>query len=282
MAYPSLKPAPKGPPPAKLDIGRAWSRAAAMIAANRQLLLIVAGVFFLLPQLIVNFVLPSPQEGLEGDAATQAMLDLFAGWWPVLLASLLIQSMGVLAVIALLADPARPTVGDAMKQALRYLPSYIAAQLVLFSGIGVIMLLVLVPVATAGAAAGSASSAGAFGTLIALAIALYLFVRAVLTAPVMVAQRVRNPFDALLRAWRLTRGNATRLLFFLALLTLSALIIYTVATLIPGLILLPLVGAGGAAVVTGFIGALVGALYSLITTAVLTAIWAQLAATPAK
>ncbi|MDT0575774.1 hypothetical protein RM533_06205 [Croceicoccus sp. F390] len=271
----AIPPERNEPARARFVAGPAWNRASSMIAANREMLLVLAGVFFLLPQLIVTFALPAVPAGLEGEALAEAIGDTYLAWWPLLLGSLIVQALGLLAVVALLADPARPTVAEAVRRGTAALPTYIAAQLVVVAGVGLLMLLVLLPF-------GFTGNAGivAIGTGIAFAAALYMLVRLSLLAPVIIAANLRNPFDALQHAWTLTRGQAGRLLFFLMMLSLAALVIYMVASIVPGLLVLPIAGADTAALVVGLIGSVVAAAYSLILVAVLTSIWFQLAQRP--
>ena len=134
------------PPPIArtgFDANAAWKRATAVIAANRDTLLVMAGLFFLLPQLIVDFVMPQPPEGLQGEAAGEALIAIYARWWPLMLAGLVAQGAGLLAVIALIANRDRPTVRESMAQGLKALPTLIAAQLVVGAGVGLGMLLIL-------------------------------------------------------------------------------------------------------------------------------------------
>ena len=42
----------------KLDMGRAWSDAIALLRGNQQVILIVAGVFFFLPNLALALLMP--------------------------------------------------------------------------------------------------------------------------------------------------------------------------------------------------------------------------------
>jgi hypothetical protein len=44
----------------KLDSSAAWASAAGMVSANRDVLLAIAGVFFLLPSLVAAVFVPAP------------------------------------------------------------------------------------------------------------------------------------------------------------------------------------------------------------------------------
>lgn len=262
---------PTPSPRPRFDANAAWKSAAAVIKANRQLLIVLAGVFFLLPQLLVDFVVPQAPAGLEGEALQKAVMDIYASWWPVMLAGLVAQGTGLLAVIALISGRDRPTVQESCMRALRYLPTLIAAQLVVGAGVGLAMLLVLVPFAAMG------GGAMFIAVLPALALAAWIYARTMLIAPVVVGESLRNPFDAIMRSWRLTNGNAARLLAFFVLLLVVTLVVWLVATNIPGAIATVLAGAHAGRVAMSVFGSVVAAVFSLISAAVLTAAWIQLA-----
>ncbi len=44
----------------KLDLSAAWDGAMKMLAANREMVLVLAGVFFLVPYLAFSLFLPDP------------------------------------------------------------------------------------------------------------------------------------------------------------------------------------------------------------------------------
>ena len=49
----------------KFDMSRAWNEALAMLSANRETVLIIAGLFFFLPYLGMMLLLPDMAEGLS-------------------------------------------------------------------------------------------------------------------------------------------------------------------------------------------------------------------------
>ena len=60
---------------AKLDMGRAWNEAVALISANRDMVLIVAGVFFLLPNLMLSMLAPGAAQPPTMPEGTEANMD---------------------------------------------------------------------------------------------------------------------------------------------------------------------------------------------------------------
>ena len=120
----------------RLDLSRAWNSAATMLKTNRQLVAVVAGVFFFLPLTALFLIVLGGDiqifvPGAQPDAermAEQVELFLTRYWWALLLVGLF-QLVGALALVRLLADPTRPTVGSAMAAVPAMLLPMIAAQI---------------------------------------------------------------------------------------------------------------------------------------------------------
>ena len=263
----------------KFDMSRAWSEAMALLRVNRQVVLVVAGVFFFLPYLAMLLLLPDfaasmgPAEARQ-PADFEAMMEqlnlVFAEiWWALLLAAL-IQGIGTLGLIALLTDRNRPTVGEALLIGAKCLLPYLGAQIIQTLAI---FLIVLVPVAI-GAAAGAA--AGLLVGLMALVAVLYLFTKFSLTMPVIVAERVYNPIRALGRSWTLTKGNSVRLFLFYVLLFIALLVISMVIGILAGVLAL-VAGEGGSPIISGAINALLNMIIIVVFLAVLAAVHRQFA-----
>lgn len=264
------------------DSNRAWREATVSLAANREVLLAVAGVFFLLPGFASVIFLSDFQAdlltNLGNSAATERIMAGMTG--PVVsfgIVSFLLQSLGYLALLALLTDRARPTVGQALGIAIRALPTVVGAALLFFAGyLGVVLVLVVFA-----AAASSATGPGAIAAMVGLLMiagVVYAMVKMSLALPVIVIERVSNPVTALARSWRLTRGNSFRLFFFYLLLA----VVYFVVVMVVGVATMGaavlIAGQGKlATLVGGLVSAIVGAVASALLAAVLAAIHRQLA-----
>ena len=264
------------------DSNRAWREATVSLAANREVLLAVAGVFFLLPGFASVIFLSDFQAdlltNLGNSAATERIMAGMTG--PVVsfgIVSFLLQSLGYLALLALLTDRARPTVGQALGIAIRALPTVVGAALLFFAGyLGVVLVLVVFA-----AAASSATGPGAIAAMVGLLMiagVIYAMVKMSLALPVIVIERVSNPVTALARSWRLTRGNSFRLFFFYLLLA----VVYFVVVMVVGVATMGaavlIAGQGKlATLVGGLVSAIVGAVASALLAAVLAAIHRQLA-----
>lgn len=263
----------------KFDMGQAWSDAVALLSANRQVVLVVAGVFFFLPYLALMLLLTDSAADLQavqrsGSADPQVALRALSAaygniWWALLLVAVL-QGIGMLGLMALLTDRDRPTVGEALTIGAKFFLPYLGTQILM--GI-VAVLIVMVPIAV-GATAGAA--AGLLVGVLAVVAVIYLWTKFSLTIPVIAIERVMNPIAALGRSWSLTKGNSLRLFGFYALLVLAAVVLAIVLGIVVAVLTL-LTGPTGSAVVNGIVNGLVNMAGVTLILAVLAAAHRQLA-----
>ncbi|MGB3165303.1 MAG: hypothetical protein WBA68_00825 [Alteraurantiacibacter sp.] len=261
----------------KLDPGKAWNDAVALLSANMQVVLIVAGVFFFLPTAIAGIALPQPAE-LEAMAASggepdpEAMLAVLQGyytsnWYWFLLLSL-VQGVGMMALLALLTDSGRPTVGEALGVGAKSVLPYFTAQLL----VALFVSLVIVVLVGVGALVNVA--AAILLGLVGFVLAVYFFVKMSMIAPVIAIEKVLNPLRALQRSWALTKGNSLRLFGFYALL----LLVLVVLTLLAGMLfsIFAIMGQQVGLFIEAIGGALISMATSIVMLGVLAAVHMQL------
>lgn len=243
----------------KLDMNRAWSRVTTMLNSNREIVLTISGLFFFLPYLAFVLLLPDvstmfDQLAQSGDPMTEEQMNAFlaslpAGFWIAVAALGLVQATGVLSLLCLIGDSARPTAGEAIRRGLAALPTYIG---VLLLQMVAFMLAMVLPLGLTGA------TGNAFLTLLGMALALWiavwLYARFSVVQPVIVSEKTFNPVSAMIRSWELTGGNAWRIVGFFLLLLIAYLVASAFVSLVFGLLFY----VGGETVQT-FGNALVGA-----------------------
>ena len=129
-----------------------------------------------------------------------------------------------LALLALLRDHSRPTVGEALRRGLvGLLPGDRRLHAAGRSALGSSLAVVLVADRRAGrrpVAGGADRRAHRRGRSL-----IYVLVKLSLSLPVIAIDKVHNPFTALARSWRLTKGNSFRLFLFYLLLFIVYLVI---------------------------------------------------------
>jgi hypothetical protein len=259
-----------------------WDQVRQIIGANSQLLLPLAGVFFLVPSLIIALfgpVLLVDQTISDPNLLFAEYQRALAPLAPWLLIGSLVQLVGQLAMLAAIGIASRPTVGEALTLGLSRLGYLVLANIVL----GVILALGIVPillvVAVIGAVTGSAAIAGALGFLAGAAIIfgwIYAYVRFSLLAIVLVAEDARWPIPLLRRSWQLTRNNALPIFVFYFMVAIVFLVLAFAIGFFFGLIFVALgfdmtPGATGAtlnAVLSGVVSAAGTTIFTVMQVAI--------------
>lgn len=269
----------------KFNMSQAWNDATAMFSANREVLLVVAGIFFLLPGLLTAVVFADEQaeamavmqKMMTGGQLDPAEMPEFGGGFALAsLALTLFQLVGMMALLALLNDAKRPTVGEAIAIAVRLLPSLIGVSIIYVIGYFVVIMGGALILGGLAAAVG----AGVLAAILAIpfiAVIFYLMTKFSLTLAVLVLERQFNPIKALAGSWKLTKGNSVRLFGFYFLLMVVYIVI---SLLISGLfmsLIFMIVGNGTLGIfLLGIISGSISAVVITIFVAILAAIHRQL------
>lgn len=254
------------------DSSRAWSQASQAVTANLEVVLALAGVFFLLPMLAFSLFFPAPET--TAGMSEQQIVAMVGGYYkaiaPAVIPMALLQGLGTLALMCLLDSARRPTVGGAIRGGARGLLPYLVVQIGLGLVMGGIALLVVGGLGAVGGLPG-----GFLGIAITLLVIAVLSVRLSVTAPVIAVEHVFNPLAAAARSWALTRGQTARLLGFYALLLVVVLVVSIFANVltIPFSLLLP---AEPARLVAQAVQALVASATVVYSAAILAQVHAQL------
>jgi len=218
----------------KFDSNLAWKQASAAIAANREVLLALAGVFFMLPGLVLALLAPPPEPlpNAGREAVMAMMTKYYTSILPFLLPMVLLQATGTLALLTLLTDRRRPTVAQAIGLGVRGILPYVLAQLVIGVGIGVVGGFLI----AVGAATGAAALL-AIGVTVVILVAIFIAIRTSLVGPVIMVEGERNPIAALKRSWVLTSGNTARIGLFYLLVGIAFMFVIMVVSLVVGILL---------------------------------------------
>ncbi len=262
----------------KLDLNAAWDQAVRLIAANREVVLVLGGVFFFLPYVLFLLLVPMPDfqtiagPSGENSAALMSAVNGFLAeyWWAILLLALA-QTVGSLAVMAVIGDPSRPTVRAAMSRGLAYLLPNVAAQILTSLATTLVFFFALL----LGTLVGSQVLIAAL-SVFSIPVIIWLMTRLSLTGAAIAIEQYRNPFAALRRSWRMTAGNGFRLVAFYLLLFLAFFVISQVLGLIVG-VLTALPGADIAHVLGALLSGLIYAALILTGYAVLASVHRQFA-----
>lgn len=199
----------------KLSISRAWDESRVVLARDGKLIGTVALALFVLPGILLNFVMPR--------TPTSEMPRLNA-WMLVALIPILISLVGQLSVVRLAMGP-HVSVGEAIAHGVRRLPSYVGAVLawtIPFMIVGSTLY------GLVGRDPKHPSLGAALGLLAVTLVGIFIAVRLILMSPVASAEAV-GPIAVIRRSWDLTSGNWWRLFGFLLIFLIGSLVLLLAA-----------------------------------------------------
>lgn len=244
----------------KLSISKAWEESKAIAVRDGRLIGSVALALLLLPQAVAGVIVPPPN--LSGQAQPQ--------WAPLL--SLLVACIGVVGQVAIarLALGPAASVGESISHGFRRAgPALLAIALFAFPlAILFVVLVALIagPAAIQGLSGGQPTPGLAGAILLGMIVALAIAVRFQMVVPAAAAES-GGPVKLVRRSWELTKGHYWRLLAFLVLVLIVAVVLLLTSLSIGGI--LGRVAFGDIKPFT--IGALMVALVSGLVQAALTA-----------
>lgn len=252
----------------KFSMSAAWNEAMAMFSANREVLLIVAGIFFFLPTVLTALVMPNFQEQMiaNPEAFQEEMVAMYASWGWLFFLMMLVQIVGYLAMLALLRDHNRPTVGEAIKSGIAGLLPAIGTYLLMTIGLGLVFALLIGTVIAI-----DVTALTVLVGVLCVVLFVYLAVKFSLSAPVIALDKIGNPIKVLARSWALTKGNSFRIFLFYVLIFICYVVISMVIGIPLGLLVVATgttVGLFISAVVSGALSAVVTSLFVAVLAAV--------------
>lgn len=257
----------------KLSISKAWDETRAILARDGKLIAAVALALIVLPAAVGVMAAPPPSLSAQDPPS-------WAPWLGLLIA--LIGIAGQIAMIRLALTPI--VVGDAIAHAFRrLLPAFLA--LLLFS-LALAVLLVPILIALVGADGLKAAASGtpppdvAGAVLLVGVVAIAAFARFQLIMPTASAES-GGPIKILKRSWTESRGHYWRLLAFVLLcLVLAVVLVLFVGQVMGGIVARTLFGTiepfSGGALVAGLIGGASQAAFSAVVSVMLARIYVQL------
>lgn len=239
----------------RLSYDDAWNDLTSMVKGNASLLAVLAGAFLLLPNFAQSIWAPPPEIKAFDMNAIKALNDYFFSNFPVLLLCQLPVWFGTAAILTLLLDTQRPTVGDALK----------AAGVLL---IGVVLLNWLTQIAVFG------------GMLAFLLPGLYLLGRLAVAAPAQMAERIANPLKAISRSFEITRGNGWRTALLIILVAIVAGVAGAALGSVIGVVFQVALPDDAAKTVDALLRSTISAASALLMILLSAAIYRQLSSTP--
>lgn len=257
------------------DMNRIWSQAVAMVRAEWQNLALIAGIFFLLPSLVIVVALPDLVGQLQvpmtnADQLIEKLTPLLPTLLTIGVVTMLLSIFGYAAMIRLLAHD-RPSVAEALRATVGALPMLLGCLLVAFAGYMAFALVGGMAVALVALGLGlliGPEAASLVGIVVLVLVLAWLAVRFTLTTAVVMLEGAGSPLAAFTRSWQLTKASHRRLCAFLALLLLPYMVISGLVSNVAALAGNPFFNA--------LISGLLSVAFTMLLTAIITALHQQL------
>ncbi len=237
----------------RLSYDACWQTIASLLRSHADILSVIAGVFLLLPLLAQTIYLPPPVLSSLSPAAFEAFLGYYqANILPVLFVRLATLT-GTGCLLALLLAHDAPTVGEAIRRAAHMLPALFLAD---------VLLQILVAIG-----------------LIALVLpGLYLIARGVLTAPIIMAENIRNPIQALKRSFVMTNHLGWQIFGLIAIIMIVTWIGSSAALTVAGVVFQLMLPDGALSLTRAFIGAISPTILTFVFTLLSAGLYRQISA----
>jgi hypothetical protein len=256
----------------KLSLSRAWEETKAIVAHDGRLITSVALALIALPTAITTLITPN------GVGQSNAMwVDV------VIILTSLVALAGQLALIRLAIGPS-VAVGEAIAHGIRRMPLYFLAVLLICLALVAIAIPFAVVLALMGVPIEQAPKAVSGPLLLAallyVILVFYAAVRMIMAAPVASAEPV-GPIRIIMRSWSLTGGSFWRLLGFLLLFFMGAIIllmaVQAVVVLLATIVLGPVESMSASALLVALVQALANAAISTLFSLMIARLYIQLA-----
>ncbi|MCK0129208.1 hypothetical protein [Erythrobacter sp. F6033] len=261
------------------DMNAAWSRAMVLARENFSLLVVIAGIFLMLPTVAIYLMIPDmatlADPTANPDMTPEQMAELFTpilGW---MLPIMLIQFVGYNAMVGLMGGD-RPTVGQALGAGAKSVPSIIAAFILFMVAYMLASVAVVIPFALLAAATG-VTAIGAIAPVMILLVAIFLATRFSLTMPVVMIEATLNPFRAMKRSWDLTGPQQWRVMAFWGILVIAYIVILLLVSGAIG-VFAAMAGSGIASkLILGISNGILAIIVGIVQCALAVSIYSQLA-----
>lgn len=273
---------------ARISIDGVWRQTLAETRAHFPAFATLTAAFVFLPALVFGAASPPMPTATSLAAATISTLPVW--FFPAILLLVVLQSIGMLTIVAIAGDAARSTsetVGSTVKRVLPRVSRYLGALLVLFVvylllaiPIGLVVGLVLGGFSTAGQLPDhvTAASATVLALLVILPLLLWLGARLSPMVGVFSIEAV-SPIRGIRRTWALSAGSGWRIMLLIIVFTLAVLALLLVTQGLAAALGVAATLAGTHSI-SGILfvvaSAMVNALISILSTVALGVIYRQL------
>lgn len=261
---------------AELSISKAWDQTTEIIARDGRLIGAVALALIALPATVSGLV--APHGGSDPSVPIWGRILVFL--------ATLVTVAGQLALIRLAIGPS-VSVGEAIAHGMRRLPIYFVAALIVFCALVLLAVPFLIVLVVAQVpideTAIKQSPTALLLALVYLIVAFVLGVRLLMMSSVASAEAV-GPIAIIRRSWELTSGHWLRMLGFLLIFAVGALVVFAAVGaavgIVAGLLIGPVDPLSASALVVALFMAIANATVTGVFAVMLARIYVQLSGRP--
>ena len=260
------------------DMNSCWARAVELVQANFQLLLVIAGIFLLLPSVALYLFFPDMQTMADPFAdqdVIAAQMAEMAG--PLIgggLLSTAFQFAGYAAMVALMSE-ARPTVGQALTTGVKTVPSVFAILILFFILYFLGAMVIVLPITLLAGLTGAAAI-GFIALIPVVGFVAWLLGRLSMSMPVLVLENTLNPITGITRSFALTKPRQWPIVGFWTVIVVIFLVVSMIFGGVMTLVASALGGGLATALITGLANGLTSMIIGMVMSAVAVAMYGQL------
>ena len=209
------------------DMNTVWSRGIELVRDNFQLLIVIAGVFLLLPTMAIYLLVPDMQmfadPTADQDLVAARMAEMLGPLLGGGLLAAIFQFAGYGAMVALMGDD-RPTVGQALGTGFKIVPSTLAILILFMIAYVIGAMLIMVPISLLAGVSGVQALA-LIGIIPAVIFVVWFMARISMSMPVLVLGGTLNPVKAMIQSFKLTKPKQWSILLFWGVLVAAFTVI---------------------------------------------------------
>ncbi|EAQ29105.1 lipoyltransferase [Erythrobacter sp. NAP1] len=266
------------------DMNACWARAIDLVRSNFQLLVVIAGVFVLLPSIATYLLVPDVQMFLDPTADREVIAEKLAEIAGPMLGfgalSLAVQFTGYGAMVALMGD-GRPTVGQSLGTGIKTVPSLFVVLILFMLMYLVGGFLIALPISLL-VGVGGVPALGLIAIFPVLLFVVWLMARMSLVMPSLIFGGTLNPFKGIAGSFRLTKKSQWMIVIFWVVLGAIFVLISLLFNGVFSLIAAVFGGGTTSLLILGTANGVLGMVSGIMLCAVAVAMYSQLSGPSAK
>ncbi|WP_299196688.1 hypothetical protein [uncultured Erythrobacter sp.] len=260
------------------DMNTVWSRGVELVRDNFSLLVVIAGVFLLLPSVVMNMLFPDAAAmsgaNADPDIAAQQMFAMLGSLFLWAVPLTLVQFAGYGTMVALIGAD-RPTVGEALVSGIKATPSMFVIFLLFILAYLIAAIVIMLPFGLIAGVLGAPWLI--FVAFIPVLGFIFLLMgRLSVTMPALLFEGSLNPVKAMVRSFQMTATKQWQITLFWAVIFIVYFVISFLITGLIGVIAALISSSTTAALILGLVSGALAMVSGILICALSVAMHSQL------